>query len=606
MKSWFSKWFSFSWKKLVLVVILAPAFWFVQNIEFSRVDAFNRDAFQFLNSKANIEKSLVTININGKQNNFTRPFDFVDIKKLIDKILEENPKNLIIALSNSDLYYNDNDIREQVVNYLIPHKNVIFFSTSSEVDEDIAIDPIVKKFPRQIRITLSKDGSMGARDFKRRRSLVELDRVGPAKEFKEIEALGYSVKSPDDFKHAWHWWGARLAFLKVFQVGTFGSYDAGWLLQQPRGSLKLEGKTVILGPNDEYSFLFSHSIFDLFGKIGTSDYKAYPVADSIANAMNMYITGDYIKVTENFPDLLIVFTIMSLLVFSNFEIKKKIVIFALLIPIILSLTAIVYMASDFYINVTRSITLLFFLQYFAIPLVVLNIFKEQESKKLQEINDTRIDALLTVSEKVAHDIRSPLSAINLVMTRAKFDDPEYKEIFDGAVKRIEETATKILTQYRTKTGRENEQLEKVDLSAIINEIAKEKKILNSKIDFEIVTTSDNGSALAAKLDMERIVSNILDNSIFALKSIIEPKIFIGIEDSNNLISLSITDNGIGIPEQIVKLLGNERITTKADTNQGNGIGLLHAKRVIERFNGRFEISSQENVGTTIKISLPKA
>lgn len=192
------------------------------------------------------------------------------------------------------------------------------------------------------------------------------------------------------------------------------------------------------------------------------------------------------------------------------------------------------------------------------------------------------------------------------MSRAKFDDPEFKEIFDGAVKRIDETATKILTQYRTKTGRENEQLEKVDLPGIINEIAKEKKVLNAKIDFEIVTTSEVGSVLATKLDIERIVSNIFDNSIFALKNIIEPKIFVGLEDSNDMVSLSITDNGTGIPEQIVKLLGNERITTKADTGQGNGIGLLHAKRVIERFNGKFEISSQENVGTTIKISLPKA
>ncbi len=590
----------------MLVALLAPAFWFIQGIEFGRIDAFNRDAFQFLNSKAKIEKSLVTININGKENNFTRPFDFEDIKKLIDKILAENPKNLIIALSNSDLYYNDNDIRAQMVKYLTPHKNVIFFSTSSEEIEDITSDPIVKEFPRQLRMTLSKDGSMGARDFKRRRALIELDRVGPAKEFEEIEALGYQVKSPSDFKYAWHWWGARLAFFKAFPEGTFGSYDAGWFLKQPNGSLNLKEKTIILGSNDEYSFLYSHSIFDLFGKIGNSDYKAYPVADSIANAMNMYITGDYVKVTPNFPDLLIVFIVLSLLIFSNFEIKKKIIIFALLIPMILSLTAIVYITTNFYINVTRPITLLFFLQYFAIPLVVLNIFKEQETKKLHEVNDARIDALLTVSEKVAHDIRSPLSAINLVMTKATFPDAEYKEIFDGAVKRIDETATKILTQYRTKTGRENEQLEKVDLPEIINEIAKEKKVLNAKIDFEIVTTSEVGSVLATKLDIERIVSNIFDNSIFALKNIIEPKIFVGLEDSDDMVSLSITDNGTGIPEQIVKLLGNERITTKADTGQGNGIGLLHAKRVIERFNGKFEISSQENVGTTIKISLPKA
>lgn len=378
------------------------------------------------------------------------------------------------------------------------------------------------------------------------------------------------------------------------------------MLKQNNENLDFENKTVILGSNDEYSFMSAISIFNLSGKIGEPGFKAYSVSDSLANYINLHVTGDYMKLLQDFNDLAVLFALLALLILLKADIKTKIYLFVSFIPAIVVFSAILYVTTDFYINFSRSITLLFFIQYLAIPFVMLTIFKDQEAKKLQEINDARIDALLTVSEKVAHDIRSPLSAINLVMTRANFDDPEFKEIFDGAVKRIDETATKILTQYRTKTGRENEQLEKVDLSAIINEIVKEKKVLNTKIDFETVTTSEAGSALATKLDMERIISNILDNSIFALKNIIEPKIFVGLEDSNDMVNLSITDNGTGIPEQIVKLLGNERVTTKADTNQGNGIGLLHAKRVIERLNGKFEISSQENVGTTIKISLPKA
>lgn len=234
------------------------------------------------------------------------------------------------------------------------------------------------------------------------------------------------------------------------------------------------------------------------------------------------------------------------------------------------------------------------------------MFKEQETKKLQEIGDARIDALLTVSEKVAHDIRSPLSAINLVMTKAKFEDQEYKDIFDSAVQRIDETATKILTRYRTKTGSESEVPEKIDLAEILAMIIKEKKILNTRIEFEVVINSEVTTALGLKLDLERIFSNILDNSIFALQNIVEPRIFISLDSHDGMIRAGITDNGTGIPDQVLKLLGTARITTKADTNQGNGIGILHAKRVIERLNGRFEISSAEHVGTTIKISLPKA
>ncbi|AZZ37831.1 hypothetical protein CIK05_13810 [Bdellovibrio sp. qaytius] len=602
---WFNRWFSFSWKKLVLVAALIPLMWFVRDIEFGRVEALTRDALQYLNNTSRVEKSIVTININGKANNFERPLKISQLTTLIDHILENNPKHLIIALSNSDLNYSNNDIRKEFMTYLTPHENIYMFATSSMANEDIGDDEILTQFPRQLRITTTYDKTIGPRDAKRRRLMISLDRIGAGGEFKQIENLGFTVKPPEYFKYAWNWWGAKMAYFKAFPEGTFGSYDAGWVLNQKNKDLDFENKTVILGTNDEYSFLYSHSVFDLVGKIGSSDYKAYPISDTVANAMNMYITGDYMKLVTGFNDLLVLFVVISFLIFLNVSIKKKIIIFASLIPSILFLISIVYIFSDFYINISRSVTLLFFLQYFAIPFVVLNIFKEQESKKLQEINDARIDALLTVSEKVAHDIRSPLSAINLVAERATFPDAEYKEIFDGAVKRIDETATKILTRYRTKAGRENEKTEQINLADIINEIVKEKKVLNSKIGFNVIADTGNSNALGLRLDLERIISNILDNSIFALKNVTAPKISIAIVDASNFIRIDIADNGTGIPDQVLKVVGNERITTKADTNQGNGIGLLHAKRVIERLNGKFEISSQENIGTTIRISLPK-
>ena len=593
----------------MLVAALVPVMWFVHGIEFGRVDAFVRDILQYLNSTKNVEKSLVTIDINDTNESFTRPLTFESLKNVIDKILANNPKNLIIALSPKELYLDEetkNSVKQKLFNYLIAKPNVFFYSSASNDDNDILRDKILSKFPRVFWYYMIVDKMTGAKDFKRRRSIIWYDKEGLPSEFTNVRELGYKIKDPEYFRYAWNYWGSKQAYIKTYAEGTFGSYDADWILKQTNDNLNFENKTVILGSNDEYSFLTTVSIFNLSGKIGVPGFKAYSVGDALANYISMHVTGDYIKLLQNFNDLALTFFVLTILIFLNLNIKTKIYTFASLIPLIIVSLAVMYVTTSFYIDFSRSITLLFFVQYLAIPAIMLNIFKEQESKKLLEISDARIDALLTVSEKVAHDIRSPLSAINLVMTKATFPDSEYKEIFDGAVKRIDETATKILTQYRTKAGRENEQLEKVDLSAIINEIVKEKKVLNTKIDFETVTTSEASSALAIKLDLERIISNILDNSIFALKNIIEPKIFVGLGDSNDMITLSITDNGTGIPEQILTLLGNERITTKADTNQGNGIGLLHAKRVIERFNGKFEISSQENVGTTIKISLPKA
>lgn len=593
----------------MLVAALVPVMWLFNGIEFERVDAFMRDMFQHLNNTGNVEKSIVTVDINSKHEVFSRPLTFEALKTVIDKILANKPKNLIVALSPLELYLNEekkNSEKQKLFDYLITKPNVYLYSSASGNDHDVLKDKILSKFPRIFWYYMISDKSFGPRDNKRRKAIIWYDKEGLPAEFNNIRALGFKIKDPEYFKYAWHFWGSRQAFIKTYPEGTFGSLDADRMLKQKDSELDFENKTVILGTNDEYSFLTSISIFNLSGKIGDPGFKAYSVGDSLANYISMHVTGDYMKLLQNFNDLAVVFIILTLITFLKLNIRTKIYIFASLIPIIVFCLALLYASTSFYINCSRSLTLLFFIQYLIFPVIMLNTFKEQESKKLQEISDARIDALLTISEKVAHDIRSPLSAINLVATKAIFPNSEYKEIFDSAVTRIDETAAKILTRYRTKTGSENEITEPIDVAEVISTIIREKKALNPKVDFEFVISTEITLALGLRLDLERIVSNIIDNSIFALKQILQPKVFISIESEDNFIRMSIADNGVGIPEQILKLLGTARITTKADTGQGNGIGLLHAKRVIERLNGRFEISSLENIGTTIRISLPKA
>ena len=606
---WLNKWFSFSWKKLALVAALVPVMWFFKKNDFPRTEGFIRDALQHLNLNSEFDSSFVTININKEKEVFPRPLKFESLKPLLDKVFESNPKKVVIMFSPRELQpYDDkkDSTRRRLFDYLKSKENAYLYSIYDDSEDDIWEDKILTEFPRVLSYEMLPDTRWGPRDSKRRRVMIWYDKLGPSNSFAILKKFGLNIKEPEHYKHLWSFWGSKQAYIKTFSIGTFGSYDAQKYLESNGSIANIKDKVVIVGTNDEYSFMTQMSVLDLSDQIAVKGLKGYPPSDALANYLNFHTTGDYIKFVQNFKDLMITFLILVILIFLNVDIKKKIYVFAALIPFFLLSLAIVYITTSFYIDITRSLIFLFLLQYISIPVIALTIFKEQETRRLKEINDVRIDALLSVSEKVAHDIRSPLSAINLVAERATFPDVEYKEIFDGAVKRIDDTATKILTQYRTSSGREHQKIEKINLSEIINEITKEKKILTSNINFEVVTNVENENALGIKLDLERIISNILDNSIFAMKHIINPKIFIAIEENENMIRLNITDNGTGIPEQILKVIGNARITTKSDTGEGNGIGLLHAKRVIERLNGKFEIESKENVGTTIKVSLPKA
>lgn len=590
----------------MLVAALLPIIYYCDKTEFPQVKSYIRDALQFLNNANEADKSFITVNINGKVDTFERPLSLDVFTSVINKLMSFNPKNIILCFSSKEIM--GDKIKQNLLKYLTDKKNIYMQSDFMNPELDIARNEILKKYERILYFSSSKDQTQGARDLKPRRILIKYDKQGLADEYDVLQALGYPAKNPEYYKYSFRVWETDQIYMKNYPEGTFGSFNAVDVLSEKIPPQVFEGKTIILGTFDEYSFSALPSVFNFSDKITGKNFKSYffPHSDHLANILSAFTTGKYMKVPKSFNDLVMTFILLILLILSRITLKNKLILFTTFIPLCFFITFAAYGFTSFFLDFSKSIVLVFFLQYLGIPIIVFSMFKEQESKKLQEINDARIDALLTVSEKVAHDIRSPLSVINLIIDKAKFDDPEFKEIFNQAVGRIEETATKILTRYRTKTGSESETTELIDLENICSTIIKEKKVLNANIIFELTLNGNSKMAMGLKLDLERIVSNIIDNSIFALSKIEKPEIRISLNTHNEFVQLSIIDNGVGIPEQILKLLGSARVTTKAETGQGNGIGLLHAKRVIERLNGKFEISSQENIGTTIKISLPKA
>ena len=264
--------------------------------------------------------------------------------------------------------------------------------------------------------------------------------------------------------------------------------------------------------------------------------------------------------------------------------------------------------SSFFIDITQALTFLVMLQYFAIPILFFVSLKGSEKVKFEVINAARIDALLTITEKLSHDIRSPLSSINLIVNSSKGIEDDKKDLIFAAAKRIDDIANNILDKQKNSYINFYNILETVNLNLSILAVVKEKKILNEKINYH-VNINSNLNAIVSKVEFERVISNIIDNSIFSLNEVISPEIKIQTLDFNNSVALEIQDNGCGMSKDILGLIGRVKVTTKlkvgADTNSsGNGIGLLNAKRTIEKMNGAFEIFSSDK-GTTVKLMLIK-
>ncbi|MCB0419787.1 MAG: HAMP domain-containing histidine kinase [Bdellovibrionales bacterium] len=195
--------------------------------------------------------------------------------------------------------------------------------------------------------------------------------------------------------------------------------------------------------------------------------------------------------------------------------------------------------------------------------------------------------------KVAHDIKSPLGALKVLMQAATELPEEKREFFKLASKRIEDIAEDLLAQSR------NVELPKpVSLTPLINEVIAEKSLESGKLSICSIRVKGSTSSRVkiVEKDFKRLLSNIMNNAIEAKSNAID--VILCEKDS---VKVQIVDNGQGMKPRTLEKLFCERITTK---EKGNGLGLLDSKSMLNSWGGDICIDSSYGQGTTVSIILP--
>lgn len=91
----------------------------------------------------------------------------------------------------------------------------------------------------------------------------------------------------------------------------------------------------------------------------------------------------------------------------------------------------------------------------------------------------------------------------------------------------------------------------------------------------------------------------------------EGKVIVGVRkvdvENASLVELFVKDNGKGIPRHVIEKLGMMGVSYgKTQTESGSGLGVYHAKKTAEFFEGSLQVESTEGKGTVVKIILPLA
>jgi two-component system nitrogen regulation sensor histidine kinase NtrY len=106
---------------------------------------------------------------------------------------------------------------------------------------------------------------------------------------------------------------------------------------------------------------------------------------------------------------------------------------------------------------------------------------------------------------------------------------------------------------------------------------------------------------ADKTHMNRVFTNLLANAVDACYESEECVVEISEEQSDNIITIQIRDNGEGIPEEMHSKIFMPNFTTKTS---GTGLGLAMSKSIIEQAGGTIWFETEVGKGTTFYVQLP--
>ncbi len=236
--------------------------------------------------------------------------------------------------------------------------------------------------------------------------------------------------------------------------------------------------------------------------------------------------------------------------------------------------------------------------------VHLTVFRDITDKLKMEEQLKKSDTLNVVGELaagIAHEIRNPMTAlkgfIQLLEGSVKGEYDSYFQVISSELQRIETIITDFLILAKPQ--------------AISYQVKQVNTVLSETLDLMSAQAAMNNIQFHTQYgelpliqceanQLKQVFINLIKNAIEAMPGggIIE----VSTEPFfDNHILISIKDHGMGIPNSVLKKLGEPFYTTK---EKGTGLGLMVTYKIIEEHAGWIEVDSKEGEGTLFQLYLP--
>ncbi|CAM4470628.1 ATP-binding protein [Paenibacillus tarimensis] len=223
----------------------------------------------------------------------------------------------------------------------------------------------------------------------------------------------------------------------------------------------------------------------------------------------------------------------------------------------------------------------------------------------------KMDELLRRSEKlntvgqlaagVAHEIRNPLTTLRgflQLQQQTQKLNIGHVDLMLSELDRINLIVSEFLILAKPQASKFELKDVRYVLGDVVSLLDSQAHLCN--VVFNTDFTQEECEIACEENQLKQVFINVLKNAIEAMPSGGEVNIVVE-KKKRDTIAVSITDQGVGIPEEMIPKLGDPFVTGK---ETGTGLGIMVSQRIIQSHHGTMDITSQVDVGTTVVITLP--
>lgn len=235
---------------------------------------------------------------------------------------------------------------------------------------------------------------------------------------------------------------------------------------------------------------------------------------------------------------------------------------------------------------------------------------ELETSRKQVRQAEKISTWQEIAQRMAHEIKNPLTPIRLSAERiAKTfnEKPQLlKNVIDPSVNAIIKEVSnldRLLAEFREFARLPIPTLKITKLKSLISEVAQLYAHVNPKVSINFTEINDEINLLLDQSQIQRALANLVKNAIQAMPNggQVNLRAYYVQRDNTKICRIQILDNGKGIPKKFYDKIFDPYFTTEEN---GTGLGLAIVERIVFDHGGNIWFESQLNQGSNFYIDLP--